>query len=215
MLAPPAIVLLVLASGIAWFTLRELAVPPGAAVAPAPVAAAPAEQATADAAAARAQAPSRLATSALFGIIAEPAAPPATEPEEAPTTAPEERVPDDLPVAALGVTVQGIVFDPGGRASHALLDGAAREPRIYTAGDEVRSGVTIRAVEAERVVIERDGKLEELPLEALDPRGGARLSRAAAAAPPRGERPATPASPPSAAVMRLRDIAARNGVTLD
>ncbi len=215
-IAAPATLLVIVVAGIAWLGLRELSViratPLAAApqTAPsAPAMAAPAPRATFDA----------LARSTLFG------APQPLEDAETEEAAPEDTVADDgipeeLPVAALGVTVQGIVFDPGGASSRVLLGGGAAEPRAYAVGDELPGGVTIRHVEATRVVVDHGGELKELPLDEIDARGAARLTRAAPAPPAAGPRGATPPAPTSrsaasAAVMRLRDMAARNGIPVD
>jgi len=216
-IAPPVAVLFVVVAATVWLGLRELhevrattraAVPRSATSAPAAAAAAP--RASLDA----------LARSTLFGEVqasegaAEEAAPPAP-------TVVDDSIPEELPVATLGVTVQGIVFDPEGTSSRVLLGGGAAEPRAYAVGDELPGSVTIRHIEATRVVVKHDGELKELPLDEIDARGGARLTRAAPARPARQARGATPPPAPtsrgaaSAAVMRLRDIAARNGIPVD
>lgn len=216
-MAPPMSVLLIVAVATVWLGLRELHVIRATSVAEAPPAApaapeveAPAPRATFDA----------LASSTLFGEAQpfEEAAPEEAAPE---AQVVDEGIPDELPVATLGVTVQGIVFDPNGASSRVLLGGGAAEPRAYAVGDELPGGVTIRHVEATRVVVDHRGELQELPLEEIDARGAARVTRAAPARPAAGPRGATAPSAPtsrsaaSAAVMRLRDIAARNGIPVD
>jgi len=215
--ALPVSVLLIVAAVTVWLGLREahvvhtlsdVAVP--RAVAVAPVAAPAAPRNTFDA----------LARSTLFGEEQplEDAVPEETAPDEAVV---DESIPEELPVAALGVTVQGIMFDADGASSRVLLGGGGVEPRAYAVGDELPGGVTIRQIEAMRVVIDHNGELKELPLEEIDARGAARVTRAEPASARTGPRGATAPPAPtsrsaaSAAVMRLRDIAARNGIPVD
>ena len=153
----------------------------------------------------------KLATSRLFGEVAageedadDEADDAAAAAEEAPMA---QTPPESLPLASLGVTVRGILFHPEPSQRQALLAGAGVEEglRTYRVGDDLPGTAVIRFIEPRRIVVERAGALEELPLPrlALDTDVP---QRAAATAPPRAATGATPADR-EAIAARLRSIA--------
>ncbi len=104
----------------------------------------------------------------LFGTVATA---PLTEPKPDPEVsyiANKDLPPEELPLATLGVTVQGIIMHSNHEASYVVLDGSGTQDRSYRTGDEIPGGAAIRYIESNRVVIDRDGELLELPLAELD-----------------------------------------------
>lgn len=118
-----------------------------------------------------------LRESRLFGV-ADPAAKAGT-PDDAGADRTDvvvgDAAPADLPPAALPVSVQGIVFDPGSASGRVIFGGAGGDMRSYRVGDSLPDGVIIRFIEARRVVVEQAGELKALALPS--PHGGAPLIR--------------------------------------
>ncbi len=138
--------------------------------------------------------------SQLFGVPVAPQADAAAQPES-PLAVAAGQVPEELPVATAGVTVQGIVYSPLEGESRTLLSGVSETVRSYRVGDELPGRLVIRFIESGRVVVEQDGELKALPLS--QPGRTAALGGAAT-----GDRRA-------AQRARLRDVAARNAGARD
>lgn len=216
LLAMPLLALVALAVTAAWLGYPQLRLL-GEAVAPAAqrplMPASPAEPVRKPALLAE------LATSRLFGEVAageEDAAGEADDPAAAADEAPiAETPPESLPLASLGVTVRGVLFHPEPSQRQALLAGAGVDEglRTYRVGDDLPGAAVIRFIEPRRIVVERAGALEELPLPrlALDT---AAPQRAAATAPARAATRATPAGREDIAA-RLRSIARQRAVPDD
>lgn len=117
--------------------------------------------------------PARLATSALFGRY-DPAAAVADEEAgaapPAPATTPEG-APGELPEATIGWQVAGILHTAEEADRRAILAQGGDEPAAYAIGATLPGGTAIRFIEARRVVVEVDGRLEalSLPDETLTP----------------------------------------------
>lgn len=92
-----------------------------------------------------------IAASHLFGIYT----------ASAPISASVENAPD----THLNLTLMGIFAGTTARESRALIaqQGGAEEP--HAIGDDVARGVTLQAIFPDRVILQRDGRLETLRLE--------------------------------------------------
>lgn len=151
------------------------------------------------------------ATLAQITWLALPAAPDAAPASAAPVAAPRpQAAPDGLTQAAalhlfgtadttpelaavdapdtrLNLTLRGIFADPQGQYSYALIVGPDLEERHYREGAAVAGDVRIRSILADRVILERNGRLEtlRLPQDRLET---AAPDTAAASAAPLGQR---------------------------
>jgi general secretion pathway protein C len=73
--------------------------------------------------------------------------------------------PLDAPETALNLTLKGILAYGSERSSRALIaDGSGKE-RPYGVGDDIPGGATLKAIHADRVILERSGRFETLRLE--------------------------------------------------
>jgi len=179
-LAPLGVTIAIVGCGI-WLSLPELAVLRGAGNDVDDLSAATAAPAITDARRAPVDI-SALGNSLLFGI-ADPTS--GTADAGADSDAVQgivtgEDVPADLPVAALPVSVQGIVFDPGSASGRVIFGGTGGDMRSFRVGDTLPDGVTIRFIESHRVVVEQAGELKALLLPTAH--GGVPLVREAPAA---------------------------------
>lgn len=69
------------------------------------------------------------------------------------------------PETRLDLTLTGIVSSRSGDRSWALIRSDQSEQSAYAAGDTVASGVTLHAIYADRVILDRGGRYETLTLE--------------------------------------------------
>jgi general secretion pathway protein C len=140
-----AILAVAIAYELALLTFRLM--PGGASVPPAPVGAPPAA-----ATAAAAPDVERLVDAHLFGQ-----APADTAKPVVPATI-------DAPDTTLSLKLTGILFGEGGQPSRAIISGGRDEQKTYGVGDaiEIANGAALRAVYADRVILEHDGRLEAL-----------------------------------------------------
>lgn len=119
----------------------------------------------------------------LFGTASLPAA-------EAITTAP-------APISTQGLTLVGVLAAADPKAGQAIIGESGASARVYTVGGTLPGGSRLAEVYADRVILDRGGSFETLPL----PRQG---GTPAASANPAGPAPATalpPALAPSEAAV--------------
>jgi general secretion pathway protein C len=91
--------------------------------------------------------------------------------------------PAAAPATSLDLTLTGTLLEADGTASQAII-GDGRTEQTYRAGDMLESGIArLHTVYADRVVIERDGRLESLLPRDWEPSGAPRPMLAAAAPP--------------------------------
>lgn len=72
--------------------------------------------------------------------------------------------PVDAPETHLNLTLTGILFSQAPHYSVAIIEDAKGHERYYRPRDEVVDGVTLNAIYADRVILERGGRLETLSL---------------------------------------------------
>lgn len=75
--------------------------------------------------------------------------------------APEENL-DDLPETNLRLVLRGVMSASGDFPGSALVEDSKRQTEAYIVGDELPGNATLRAVRADRIIIERSGSLENL-----------------------------------------------------
>jgi general secretion pathway protein C len=81
--------------------------------------------------------------------------------------------PVDAPETALNLKLKGILAFGSETASRALIaDGSGKE-KPYAVGDDVPGGAILKAIHADRVILERSGRFETLRLERNKSGGGA------------------------------------------
>ncbi|MGE0384911.1 MAG: type II secretion system protein N [Gammaproteobacteria bacterium] len=91
---------------------------------------------------------SRLATLRLFGAPAQARVAAADAPETADTT----------------LQLKGTLHADGAGPARAILALSGAPDRVYAPGDELAGGAVLREVQRDRIVIERDGRLESVRL---------------------------------------------------
>lgn len=155
------ILVLILARILAGLVWALVPAPAAAAWKPAPAAAGPVERVDIEA----------INSAQVFGQYQAPAAPGAQEIASAPDT--------QLALTLLGILANH--FDNS--ASRALIAGGNDE-KPYAIGDEIATGVVLKAIFADRVVISRGGRLETLRLDKDKPSSAEFVQ---AAPPPGGE----------------------------
>lgn len=115
---------------------------------------------------------SDFAQSALFGTYdpaaAGAASAAATAAAEAAPALADDVLPGELPEAALGLTLRGVVFGSASGATRAIVDGANAPFAEYAVGDTLPGEAIIRHIEARRIVVEHQGELRALSLPAAD-----------------------------------------------
>jgi len=77
------------------------------------------------------------------------------------TPAPEPDT-ENLPETNLRLFLRGVLAADGDFPGSALIEDDKRNTEAYLVGDELPGGATLRSVRANRVIIERSGKLENL-----------------------------------------------------
>ncbi len=91
--------------------------------------------------------------------------------------------PLDAPETALNLKLKGILAFGSETASRALIaDGSGKE-KPYAIGDDVPGGATLKAIHADRVILERSGRFETLRLERNKTGGSTAASQTPPAAP--------------------------------
>lgn len=84
----------------------------------------------------------------------------------------------EAPETRLNLSLTGIVSSRSGTRSWALIRGDKREQKAYAVDDGVAPGVTLRAIYADRVILDRGGRYETLTLERdKTPEGVRRVTR--------------------------------------
>jgi general secretion pathway protein C len=92
--------------------------------------------------------------------------------------------PLDAPETALNLTLKGILAYGSESSSRALIaDGSGRE-KPYAVGDDLPGGAVLKTIHADRVILERSGRLETLRLERNKTGGATSPSSAHAATVP-------------------------------
>ncbi len=90
--------------------------------------------------------------------------------------------PLDAPDTALNLTLKGILSYGSESSSRALIaDGTGKE-KPYAVEDDIPGGAVLKAIHADRVILERSGRFETLRLERGKPRSGVSTSRVTAPA---------------------------------
>src|SRR5690606_11617890 len=142
---------------------------------------------------------SALADSDLFGKAPE-------APEAAPVPVEAEV---DAPDTTLSIRLTGVAADEAGRLSIAIVASGRNDERKYRIGQEIEnaSGATLHAVYADRVILNRGGRLETLRLPKEPSAAATAASRIAPA-------PAPPASAPPVETATFRDLANENAPRL-
>ena len=72
---------------------------------------------------------------------------------------------DFLPITTLQVHLTGTATATDKQESTALISQSGKLSRVYRVGDELTSGISINAINADSVVLEHNGHLEKLPLD--------------------------------------------------
>ncbi|MGH8458467.1 MAG: type II secretion system protein GspC, partial [Nevskiales bacterium] len=89
--------------------------------------------------------------------------------------------PLDAPETALNLTLKGILAYGSEKSSRALIaDGSGKE-RPYAVGDDVPGGAILKAIHADRVILERSGRFETLRLDRNKNSGASPVTTATAA----------------------------------
>ncbi|HXG27848.1 MAG TPA: type II secretion system protein GspC [Nevskiales bacterium] len=73
--------------------------------------------------------------------------------------------PVDAPETALNLKLKGILAFGSETASRALIADASGREKPYAVGDDVPGGAVLKAIHADRVILERSGRFETLRLE--------------------------------------------------
>ena len=71
-------------------------------------------------------------------------------------------IPDKLPKTKLKLTLRGVQASTADEESGALIEDPSRDTSFYKVGDQLPGNATLSRVFADRVVIQRSGKLESL-----------------------------------------------------
>ncbi|MBI2382935.1 MAG: type II secretion system protein GspC [Gammaproteobacteria bacterium] len=90
----------------------------------------------------------------------------------------------EAPETRLNLTLVGILAGTRERDSRALIAGGSGGEEPYAVGDDVARGVRLQAIFPDRVILERDGRLETLRLERDKPSEGGGYSPLAEASAP-------------------------------
>lgn len=153
-LPPAALALaLLLALFVAWRDMERATQPvvqpvaPGLTTATDPVAAPPAAPGNATA----------LPDWALFGVAETPATPVADPPAAPP---PDEA---NLPESTASFQLFGLIQADGDQEARAILGATDADQRELQIGDQTPDGARIHAIRARALILERDGKLEQMP----------------------------------------------------
>lgn len=77
-------------------------------------------------------------------------------------TRPEEVDTENLPETNLRLFLRGVLAAEGEQPASALVEDSKGETEVYVVGEELPGGATLRSVHPRRIIIERDGKLENL-----------------------------------------------------
>jgi len=80
-------------------------------------------------------------------------------------------VTEKLPQTTLRLTLSGVMAGKDNILASALIEGPDRQTRNYRVDEEVPGGAILREVYADRVVLERDGRFENLIFEDTRPIG--------------------------------------------
>ncbi len=70
----------------------------------------------------------------------------------------------DLPITSLQLHLVGIVKADTESASRVIISEAGQPGKVYQIGDSLTSGVHIKAITADGVILENGGHMEKLPL---------------------------------------------------
>jgi len=73
----------------------------------------------------------------------------------------------NAPETQLNLELTGIIADRDGNRSRALIKNQKGEQAGYSVGEQIVSGVKLRAIYADRVILDRSGRLETLTLESV------------------------------------------------
>lgn len=104
----------------------------------------------------------------LFGKV--PVAPPSDADDQ---EAPPDGVPDGpLPRSEAPIRLTGVVYSPDGRATLAIIADAQKVDKTYAVGDTLPGDIELHRIERTRIVVQRKGRFEEVPLPRLGSDGG-------------------------------------------
>ncbi|WP_111496296.1 type II secretion system protein N [Marinobacter bohaiensis] len=110
---------------------------------------------------------------------------------------------ENLPETNLRLFLRGVMAGDEDSTASALIEGSDNQTEVYLVGDELPGNATLRSVYADRVIIERSGKLENLYFPETSDRSGIEVAGAApeAAPEPAASQPPTaqPVQPPRSA----------------
>lgn len=105
------------------------------------------------------------------------------------------------PTTTLAVTLTGVMASSDPRSGVAFIAGDDGEPRRIRVGDDIQQGVVLDQVYPDRVILNRGGNLETLPLREAGPLGNSGTSGNRAASNPGTSATGFPANNPGANFM--------------
>jgi general secretion pathway protein C len=115
-----------------------------------------------------------------------------------------EGAPLDAPETALNLTLKGILAYGSETFSRALIADSTGREKPYAVGDDVPGGAVLKAIHADRVILERSGRFETLRLDR------SKNSSAAAVATAPSSRPATTPGGEATTLAELRNTLLRD-----
>ncbi|MDX1634569.1 MAG: type II secretion system protein N [Marinobacter sp.] len=83
---------------------------------------------------------------------------------------------ENLPETNLQLTLRGVLAAEGDQPASALVEDPRGQTEAYMIGDELPGDATLRSVHPNRVIIARDGKLENLYFPELDDASGVSIA---------------------------------------
>ncbi|MAA64031.1 MAG: general secretion pathway protein GspC [Alteromonadaceae bacterium] len=124
---------------------------------------------------------------------------------------PEPMSTENLPETNLRLFLRGVLAGEEETVASALIEGSDAHTEVYLIGDELPGNASLKAVHANRVIIERSGKLENLYFPDTDDKSGINLTGnesqppVRAATPPRPQPQAQPVRSAPAVTSERRD----------
>jgi type II secretion system protein C len=78
----------------------------------------------------------------------------------------------DAPETNLNLSLLGVLFNPNQEESRAIIEEQGKSHKSYKVGDPLPRNATLYSIEAERVILSRNGRHESLKLKKLELPGG-------------------------------------------
>jgi general secretion pathway protein C len=92
--------------------------------------------------------------------------------------APATGDPANAPATSLNLVLAGTIAGPDPKSGWAIIGETAQAARVYATGATLPGGAALREVYADRVILDRNGRLESLPLPRLSGAGPVQVSYA-------------------------------------